>query len=202
MTAPSQRGLQQWEQIGFSMNVSLYFELHGHVSKETLCQSYKALQAEHPVLGMGIEYCDNVPTFVTLSDPTLRLETTSALYPKWQSKLQEFANEFRDWGEALTFMELASSGDQHQLFLTINHAGRPCRQPGVEPNLPEIFPMTSVPHQASTSLQVLMASACSTCAAPCSQIWACSLKVSHWLPSHHALSETSLPNLTPGSPWV
>lgn len=184
------------------MNGLLYFELHGYVSKETLCQSYKALQAEHPVLGMGIEYCDNVPTFVTLTDPTLRLETASTLYSKWQSKLQEFANEFRDWGEALTFMELASSGDQHQLFLIINHAGRHRRQPGAEPHLPDIFAMTSMPHQASTPLQVLMASACSTCAAPCSQTWACSLKVSHSLRSHHDRSETSLPDWTPGSPWV
>ena len=126
MAAISQRGLQQWEQIGFSMNVSLYLELQGHVSKETLCQSFTALQADHPVLGMGIEYCDNVPTFVKLADPSLRLETASTLHQKWQSKLQEFANEFRDWGEALIFMELASSGDQHQLFLTINHAGRLC----------------------------------------------------------------------------
>lgn len=126
MTNPLQRGLQQWEQIGFSMNVSVYLELQGHVTKEALTESFNVLQAEHPVLRMGIEYRDNLPAFVELADPTLRLETASTVYQKWQLKLQDFANEFRDWGEALVFMELASSGDQHQLFLTINHAGRPC----------------------------------------------------------------------------
>ena len=134
MASPMQRGLQMWEQIGLSMNVSLYLELQGHnINKETLLKAFKGLQAEHPVLRMGIEFCDNVPTFVELADSTLRLETASTLYPKWQAKLQEFANEFRDWAEALVFVELASSGDQHQLFLTINHAGRPahlCWQSG------------------------------------------------------------------------
>ena len=124
MASPMQRGLQMWEQIGFSMNVSLYLELEGHnVSKETLSKAFKALQAEHPVLRMGIEFCDNVPTFVELVDPTLRLETACTLYPKWQTKLQEYANSMWDWSEAVVFMELASCGDQHQLFLTINHAG-------------------------------------------------------------------------------
>lgn len=124
MASPIQRGLQMWEQIGFSMNVSLYLELEGHsVSKETLSKAFSTLQAEHPVLRMGIEFCDNVPTFVELVDPTLRLETACTLYPKWQTKLQEYANEMRNWAEAVVFMELASSADQHQLFLTINHAG-------------------------------------------------------------------------------
>lgn len=124
MASRMQRGLQMWEQIGFSMNVSVYLELEGHnVSKETLSKAFNALQTEHPILRMGIEFCDNVPTFVELVDPALKLETACTLYPKWQTKLQEYANTMWDWSEAVVFMELASSGDQHQLFLTINHAG-------------------------------------------------------------------------------
>ena len=129
MASPMKRGLQMLEQIGLSMNVSMYLALEGHsVNKETLTNAFMALQAEHLVLSMGIEFSDNVPTFVELVDPTLKLETACNLYPKWQTKLQEYANNMRDWSEAIVFMELASSGDQHQLFLTMNHAGRPADQ--------------------------------------------------------------------------
>ena len=106
------------------MNVSLYLELHGqNVTSETVGKAFSLLQAEHPVLRAAIEFSGNDPTFVETANSTLRLTTATALYPKWQSKLQEFANEFKDWSEAIVYMELASSGDQHQLFLTINHAG-------------------------------------------------------------------------------
>lgn len=173
MASPMKRGLQMWEQIGFSMNVSLYLELEGQmVSKDTIAKAWKALQAEHPVLRMGIEFCDNVPTLVELVDPTLRLETASPLYPKWQTKLQEYANEMRDWSEGVVFMELASSGNQHQLFLTINHAGRPAH---LECSTHGLKTMLSGPQSAV--LQVPMALACSTCATPSSQTWASSCKV-------------------------
>ena len=88
-----------------------------------LYKSIQALQQEHPVLRMGVEYQDNVAKFVEASKPTVALTTAPTLYPNWQSKLQEFANEFRDWSETVLFADLASNGEQHQLFLTVNHAG-------------------------------------------------------------------------------
>lgn len=125
MSSSCSRGLQLWEQIGFSMNVSLYLELQGHgINGDTLSEAFKALQSEHPVLRMAADFSDSGPTFVELADPTSKVETVATLYPDWQSKLQQFANSMWLWNEALVFMELASSGDQHQLFLTINHAGK------------------------------------------------------------------------------
>ncbi len=124
MTPAIRRPLQLWEQIGFSMNVSMYLELQGHgVDTAMLTRAFKSLQAEHPFLRMGIETQEEMAIFAEQPNPALELITTAGFIPGWQPKLQEFANEFRDWSAAVAYMELASDGDQHQLFLTINHAG-------------------------------------------------------------------------------
>ena len=118
-----QRPVQQWEQMGSTVNISMYLELHGHgITGETLTRAFKDLQTEHPFLRLGIDYLDNVATFVELADPVLSLTTTAGLHPKWQTRLQDLANEFKDFSEGVFSAELASSDQQHQLFLTINHA--------------------------------------------------------------------------------
>ena len=119
------RPLQLWEQIGFSINISTYVDLQGRgVNGHTVTRAFQALQQEHPGLRLGVEYQDNVAKFVDNANATLALTVAATLYPKWQTKLQDFANEFRDWSEAIVFAELASNGEQHQLFLTVNHAGK------------------------------------------------------------------------------
>ena len=124
MSPINARPLQLWEQIGFSINISTYVDLQGRgVSGETLTRAFQALQQEHPVLRMGVEYQDNVAKFAEVAKSTFALTTASTLYPSWQIKLQEFANEFRDWSETIVYAELASNDEQHQLFLTVNHAG-------------------------------------------------------------------------------
>ena len=91
MSSSPSRALAQWEQIGFSMNVSLYLELQGqNVNFETVSKAFGVSQAEHPVLRTAIDFSGSDPSFVELTNPTLRLTTATTLYPTWQSKLQEF----------------------------------------------------------------------------------------------------------------
>ena len=124
MAPTIQRPLQLWEQIGCTINISTYLELQGHgVTSETLSHALKALQTQHPFLRMGIEYQENVATLVELPSPALIPSAKAGLYPKWQARLQDLANEFKDLAEGVMSVHFASDGEQHQLFLTLNHAG-------------------------------------------------------------------------------
>ena len=124
MAPTLQRPLQLWEQVGCTINISLYLELQGHgVTSETLSHALKALQTQHPFLRMGIEYPENVATLVELPSSALIPSAKAGLYPKWQARLQDLANEFKDLAEGVMSVDFASDGEQHQLFLTLNHAG-------------------------------------------------------------------------------
>ena len=119
------RPVQLWEQIGCTVSVSMFMELQGPgVTGTSLAHVCKSLQTEHPFLRTGIEYVENVATFIDLPNSDLIPVTKVGLYSNWQARLQEVANEFKDLAEGVVSMELASSGEQHQLFLTINHAGK------------------------------------------------------------------------------
>lgn len=119
------RNLQKIEQIGFSANIAVCFQLQGPITVEAVSKCINCLRAEHPYLRMGIEFTDaGVPIFKELERPEVHLATSKACYSSWQAKLQEFANEMRDWGESTLFTELASTDNRHQLFITVNQAGR------------------------------------------------------------------------------
>ena len=124
MAPTIQRPLQLWEQVGSTINISMYLELQGHgVTSETLSHALKALQTQHPFLRMGIEYQENVATLIELPSSALISSAKVGLYPKWQARLQDLANEFKDLAEGVMSVHFASDGEQHQLFLTLNHAG-------------------------------------------------------------------------------
>lgn len=118
------RSLRKWEQIGFTVNLSVCLELQGAVTPEAVRKCIICMQTEHPYLRMGVEFTDaGELVFTQLAPPTVQLTTGKPCYACWQSKLQEFANEMRNWGDSTMFAELASSDNNHQLFLTVNHAG-------------------------------------------------------------------------------
>ena len=121
---PLTRNLHKIEQIGFSANIAVCLQLQGSVTSEAVVKCIKCLQDEHPYLRMGIEFTDaGVPIFKELDRPEVQLATSKACHSSWQAKLQEFANEMRDWGESALFAELAGSDNMFQLFVTVNHAG-------------------------------------------------------------------------------
>ncbi len=143
MAPTIQRPLQLWEQVGSTINISMYLELQGHgVTSATVSHALKALQTQHPFLRMGIEYQENVATLIELPSSALIPSAKAGLYPKWQARLQELANEFKDLAEGVMSVDFASDGEQHQLFLTLNHAG------GSAPHFyhknPSIFPSAAL----------------------------------------------------------
>ena len=118
------RGLRKWEQIGFTVNLSVCLELQGTITPEAVQKCIKCLQTKHPYLRMGVEFTDaGELVFTQLASPTVQLTSGKPCYASWQTKLQVFANEMRNWGDSTMFAELASSDNRHQLFLTVNHAG-------------------------------------------------------------------------------
>ena len=120
------RSLQKYEQIGFTTNISACLELQGPIGPENIKSAIRALQSEHPFLRMGIQFTDaGVMTFSELKHLDVQLVTGARCYQSWQSKLLNFANELRDWSESVLYTELASTAgsNDHQLFLTVNHAG-------------------------------------------------------------------------------
>lgn len=122
---PITRNLQKWEQIGFTVNISVCLELQGSVTADALKKCIACLQSEHPYLRLGVSFSEaGVAQFVELERPEVKLTTGKACFPVWQARLQEFANEFRDWSESMLYAELATTGEKHQLYLTVNHAGK------------------------------------------------------------------------------
>ncbi len=107
----------------------MYLELQGHgFTSETLSHALKALQTQHPFLRMGIEYQENVATLIELPSSGLIPSAKAGLHPKWQARLQDLANEFKDLAEGVMSVDFGSDGEQHQLFLTLNHAGNSAPQ--------------------------------------------------------------------------
>ena len=98
----------------------MYLELQGHgVTSETLSHALKALQTQHPFFRMGIDYQEKVATLVEVPSSDLIPSAKAGLYPKWQARLQDLPNEFKDLAEGVMFVDFASDGEQHQLFLPL-----------------------------------------------------------------------------------
>ncbi|DBA75365.1 TPA: hypothetical protein ACH3X1_010632 [Trebouxia sp. C0004] len=124
MAPTIRRPLQLWEQVGCTINISMYLELQGHgVTSEILSHALRDLQTQHPFLRMGIEYQENVATLIELPSSAVIPSAKAGLYPNWQARLQDLANEIKDLADGVMSVDYASDGEQHQLFLTLNHAG-------------------------------------------------------------------------------
>ena len=113
------------------MNVGLFFDIRGSVTKDAIRSAFSRASREHPSMRMTIVAKDGKQEFKDKPDAEVQLQCEHVALVSdvdWRQELQQMVTAHREHSVAPVYLKLvtsdgeASSTAQHFLFAVMNHA--------------------------------------------------------------------------------